>query len=126
MWAWLKRVWGREPAVTPTPTRGVPVMLDRMRYMRFTLRVVDEIRKEFGADSLEKGFSGDNLARVLWYGLRGDDPTLTQQQVMDMVDLGNLQPVIKAMTEAFGGKSVVATDPSMPLPTSGASAASGK
>lgn len=91
---------------TPTPTRGVPIELDRTRYLRFSLGTLRRIREEFGED-LEAGLSGDKLAKVLWYGLRGSDPELTVEQLEEIIDLEQLPAVIEALGKAMGNKAGV-------------------
>lgn len=107
------------PPETPKPTRGVQVTLDRPRFMRYSLGTIRKIREEFGADALEKGLSGGELAKVLWYGLIGDDPSLTPADVEEMIDLENLKDVLDVMNKALGyrSKASVAQDPTPPAPT---------
>lgn len=93
-------------ARTPPPTRGVPVELDRTRYLRYTLATMRTIREEFGKE-LAAGISDDKLAKVLWYGLRGEDPTVTIEQVEEAIDLENLSTVMDAMRKAMGQKARV-------------------
>lgn len=97
-----------------TPTRGVPVKLDRVRYLRYPLGLLEEIKREIGDDSFEQGFSGMKLVKMLWYGLRGDDPELTQEQVGDLVDLENLVEVTAALQKATGQKVVSRGDAGTP------------
>ncbi len=106
---------------TPTPTRGVKVMLDKERRLRFTLRTVEAIKAEFGEAALSSGLGGEKLAKVLWYGLTHEDAELTVQQVEDMVDLENLTEVMAAMARAFGGKANVKVDAASPQTPAAAS-----
>lgn len=98
---------------TPTPTRGVPITLDRVRYIRYSLRVLRELREKFG-DKLEAGLSGDNLAEVLLLGLRGDDPELTVTVLEDLIDLEHLDEVMVAVKKAMGRKATVEVNPASP------------
>jgi hypothetical protein len=66
-----------------------------------------EIREEFGKKALEEGVITEHLAKLIWYGLRTEDPTITQTQVEDLVDGQNLGAVSDAMVEAFGQKGAV-------------------
>lgn len=95
---------------TPTPTRGVPVLLDRERRFRYTLRTIREITKEFGEGALSMELTGEKLAKVLWHGLKHEDPDLTVEQVEDAIDLENLHEVLDAMKKAMGTKAKAALD----------------
>lgn len=89
-------------ADTPTPTRGVPIQLDRLRHIRFSLKTTKEMRAKFGDDTLKDGFDQDKIAELLWFGLKWEDADLTVDQVEDMVDLENLTEVMKAVSKATG------------------------
>lgn len=97
---------------TPPPSRGVPVELDRVRYLRYTLGTLRKIRQEFGQEQLAAGVSEEKLAKVLWYGLVGDDPDLKQEDVENLIDLEHLPVVVKAMRTAMGQKGVEISSPS--------------
>lgn len=97
------------PKQKPTPTRGVPVMLDRERLLRYPLWVLAQIRDEFGEDALTKGFEGDQVAKLLIYGLKHEDETVTIEDINDWVDLENLTDVMEAVVKAMGGKGKVLT-----------------
>lgn len=91
---------------TPTPSRGIPVELDRTRRVRYSLRTLRELCEEFGVDldeldELELKIS--TLGKFLWYGLRHEDPELTVEDVEDLVDMQNIQPLRDAVLEAIGG-----------------------
>ena len=86
----------------PTPTRGVPIQLDRLRHIRFSLKTTKEMRIKFGDDTLKDGFDQDKIAELLWFGLKWEDADLTVDQVEEMVDLENLTDVMKAVSQATG------------------------
>lgn len=94
---------------TITPIRGVPIELDRTRYLRYSLGTLREIRAEFGAEALAKGIEDDAVAKFLWYGLRHEDAELTVEAVEEMVDLQNLPMVLDAVSEATGNKAAATT-----------------
>jgi hypothetical protein len=94
----------------PHPTRGVPVMLDKERHFRFSLKTLEDIQTEMGAGALSEGVSGHKLARVLWYGLKWEDSELTTEQVADMVDLENMESILTAMRRAMGTKAKAALE----------------
>ncbi len=92
---------------TPPPSRGIPIDLDHRRYLRYTLGTLRKIRQEFGEKALSEGVTEEKLAKVLWYGLVGDDPDLKVEAVEEIIDLEHLPEVTKAMRMAMGGKAVV-------------------
>lgn len=93
---------------TPAPTRGVPVMLDKERRLRYSFKTRRTLIEQIGEEKLRK-MGGDDLCTVLWYGLKHEDPDLTVDQLEEMVDLENLTEIVDAMTRAMGykGKSRV-------------------
>ncbi len=96
------------PNETPTPTRGVPVQLDKLRHLRFSLRTMREVREEFGKDALASGLEGDSVAKMLWYGLKHEDPELTPEIIEDIVDLEQLSDVMEAVAQATGQRGSLA------------------
>lgn len=104
------------PEVKPTPTRGVPVELDKTRYLRYSLATRKKIRAEFG-DEMAKGVSDERLAKLLWFGLAEDDPTLTVEQVENLIDMEMLPTVMEAVQKAMGSKAkATITNPPTPTP----------
>ena len=87
------------------PSKGVPVQMDRVRYFRYTLGTLRKIREELGDQALAEGVSGDKLGKMFWYGLVGDDPTLSPEAVEDLIDMENLEPIVAAMRQAMGQKA---------------------
>jgi len=88
----------------PTPTRGVPVVLDKERRLRYTLGTMRLIREKFGEDRMAQGVPAAMLGELLWYGLKHEDAQLTIEQVEDMVDGENLEAITAALVKAFGQK----------------------
>ena len=107
-----------ETTKTPTPTRGVPLTLDGVeRRLRFTLRTIRQLKEKLGKTALEEGVSTDLLAELLWFGLKHNDPSLTVEQVEEMVDLEQLTEVMDAVAKATGQRSQLVKgeeDPTMP------------
>ncbi|MGH9255467.1 MAG: hypothetical protein ACRD3C_12980 [Vicinamibacterales bacterium] len=102
---------------TLTPTRGVAVKLDRTRYLRYSLAALKQLQIE-GADK--------SLGQVLLLGLQKDDPTLTLEQVEDLVDLENLNTLFAPIKKATGGLidlskvfQGMVEDPQSPSPATG-------
>lgn len=92
------------PEERTTPTRGVPVELDRTRHLRYSLGTVRKIMEEFEVDDPEKiPLDVTNLGKFLWYGLKHEDPDLTVEDVEEMVDMQNIVPLHEAVGEAMGG-----------------------
>lgn len=113
------------PAITPT--RGVPILLDRERRLRYTLGDLRRIREEFGEDALKAGVTEEKLAKILWYGLKRDDPTLKVEEIEELIDLPDLPELVKALGVAMGGKAKpaeVSEVPPVPAPSAEAPAGS--
>lgn len=111
---------------TPAPTRGVPLELDKTRYLRYSLATRRKIRVEFGEEET-KTYTDDKLAKLLWYGLVEDDPTLTIEQLENIIDLENLHVVMEAVQKAMGSKAkVIIMDPPAPTPAAGSGGVSTK
>lgn len=75
----------------PTPTKGVPITLDRQRHLRFplgTLRNMDE---------------SSDVVSVLYLGLKHEDPELTEEQVGGLVDLEMMPTLVEPLRQATGG-----------------------
>jgi len=85
----------------------VPIVLDKLRHLRYTLRTIRKIREEFGADAIEDGVPAALLGKFVWYGLTHEDPDLSLEQVEEMVDGQNLEEVSNALLAAFGQKPTV-------------------
>lgn len=95
MLKWMKK--------TPPPTRGVPVELGgHTRYLRYPLRVMRQVREEFGTEAMNEGLDVEQLSVLICYGLRHEDDAITVKQVEEWVDGQNLKEVTEAMLEAFG------------------------
>jgi len=76
------------------PTRGTEIQLDKVRFLRYPLSVLKELQKE-GSDK--------SLGQILFLGLTKDDPSLTLEQVEDMIDLENLPDLYDPVKKATGG-----------------------
>lgn len=105
------------------PTRGVPVELDKTRYLRFPLKALRALRTE-DADK--------SLGQILLLGLQGDDPSLTLDQVEELIDLQNIATLFEPVKKATGGmidlskifKTVgIEGDPQTPSPVAGSPSA---
>ncbi|MED4840395.1 hypothetical protein P9695_08755 [Weizmannia sp. CD-2023] len=82
----------------------VEVELDKVRHIRYTMNALAEIEDKLGyglADLDGKQLKIKEVRVILWAGLIHEDPELTEEQVGDMIDLGNMQYVQGKMSEAF-------------------------
>lgn len=76
----------------PSPTKGVPVELDRKRHLRYPL------------GSLRQMSDGDvDLVAMLHLGLKHEDEELSVEQVGEMIDLEDLPKLAEPMRKATGG-----------------------
>lgn len=89
---------------TPAPTRGVPVVLDRERRLRYTFATRRKMMEEFGGEEkfTQLELTGETLVRVLWFGLAHEDPNLTGDQLEEMLDMENIKDVVDALLKALG------------------------
>lgn len=74
------------------PTRGVAVQMDKERHLRFPLSTLQEIEGD-----------GPTFVRIIWLGLRHEDPKLTLEDVGEMVDLELLAELKEPLRKATGG-----------------------
>ena len=74
------------------PTERVKIVLadDVERTLRYTLRAMKEAAEEFGGSiasiDVLKTIDEQNLGKLIWYGLRADQPDITVEQVEDLID----------------------------------------
>ena len=88
------------------------VKLDKSRTLKFTNRAAFELEAELGmpvVEFLSKGGEGlgvREITKIVWAGLLHSDPSLTVDQVVDMIPLSNYASVaevaFKALTAGFG------------------------
>lgn len=86
----------------------ISITLDKERTLRFTLNALAEIEDKLGvplSKLAEVELGVKTVRTMLWAGLIHEDEELTEKQVGNMVDFGNLEEVQTKVTEAF----VVAT-----------------
>lgn len=98
---------------TPTPTRGVPITLDRPRRVRYPLGILRKMQDEMGA-AFMGAMQVEKITKILWYGLIHEDPNLTEEQVDNMVDLENLSEVTAAVAKATGQRIQEGDPPTAP------------
>ena len=60
------------------------------RVLRYTLRTMREAAEEFGGSITSqvvlRGMDENKLGKLLWYGLRADQPSLTVEQIEDLIE----------------------------------------
>ncbi len=80
----------------------VVVELDRPRKLRFDLGAQKAFYRETGVGI--QRFDQENpehICALIWASLLRDDPSLTVDQVDEMIDMGNLEYVFERVTEAI-------------------------
>ncbi|MGL6106130.1 hypothetical protein [Romboutsia sp.] len=85
--------------------KGTLIKLDRDRYLKFNLNSIRILEKEHNIsfDKLEKEFSMESIQKILYVGLLKDDPTLTFEEVGELVDMSNIQVVVETLARSLGG-----------------------
>lgn len=87
--------------------KGVLIVLEdgRERFLKYTLNSLRILEKDYNVkiDKLDEDFSLEKVQALLHVGLLKDDPTLTFEEVGDLVDMENINMVTKKLTEALGG-----------------------
>ena len=88
---------------------NITINLDRERKLSLTLNSMIAFKKKTGKDltqiftSSGAEFDLEQLRTVLFAGLIAEDSTLTEEQVGDMIHIGNLEEVTEAITELMTG-----------------------
>lgn len=106
--------------ITNIRTKSVPVMVDdKIFNIRYTLNAFAELEEAYGSvdkalKQLEEG-SFKGIRKLLWAGLIHENPTLTEVEVGNMIDLENLNDFAGALTRAMAAARVPETkDASIP------------
>jgi hypothetical protein len=84
----------------------VTIKLDKERHLRLTLKGMIEFEKTTGKNLL-KGFNVNNFTledsgTLVWACLIHEDKELTIDDVLSMIDTGNLNVVMDAVTKCMG------------------------
>lgn len=93
--------------MNPTLSDPVVVALDRERTLRYDFRAHREIQRTTGRRILGDGYSGDDFEDVEFFleclraGLLHEDPTITVEQLGEMLLLEDAPRVISAMIAAL-------------------------
>jgi hypothetical protein len=88
----------------------VPIKLDKPRNFKFSMKVISNIEEQFGKQLMEIPGMGNgqltmkNYATVMCEGLKHEDPDLTPDKVMDLIDeYSDIMTVSEAMWKALNG-----------------------
>jgi hypothetical protein len=85
----------------------VEIILDKPRKMRFSLGSIKKYYEKTGTNLLTYKFTDDTLVDLdmitgmAWTGLIRDDPSLTFEDVDDLIDMRNMIPVQLAIMQAW-------------------------
>lgn len=84
---------------------STPIKLDRDRNMIITLNALCLIEEKTGRSVMNQAswasLSLRDLRTMLWASLREEDPTLTERQVGEWLDLGNMPEVVGLVSQAW-------------------------
>lgn len=77
----------------------------KVRKISFTLGALSSIEKELGVNTLGNDFwknlSARGIVVMLWAALRKNDPSLNIDDVGDMIDMSDLEPIMEKLKEAL-------------------------
>lgn len=83
----------------------VYIELDKPRAIEYRLRAFARMEEKYGnVDAAMKAMEGGSIEAIsfmLWCGLVHEDPTLTLEQVQDMVDIRDMEYVANKMGEVM-------------------------
>lgn len=84
-----------------------PIQLDKMRNFRYGMKAISLIEKKLGKPIGKvdmENLTMEDAAVMIWAGLVHEDPELTPDKVMDLVDeYSDVQTVLETMGKAFQG-----------------------
>jgi hypothetical protein len=90
-----------------TPRTTVVLSDGIVRTLRYPLGALKEAREEFGGSVLRGDTLGaldeTNVGKLIWYGLRADQPDMTVEEVESLIDWDMLPYVFEAYAKALGG-----------------------
>lgn len=104
------------PDIDDLNYEGEPITLDRLRHIKYTIKGLKIIAKKYG--SVVKAFSGmqnmnqdfdvetmDSLTLLLYAGLVHEDAKLTQDDVENMLTIGNMPDAFQKIITSFNGST---------------------
>lgn len=86
--------------------KGIPVVLDKPRTLKFTLNSFAELEDKFGSidaamEVLQSG-SIKSMRTLLWTGLMHEDAALTEIEVGNFIGIQDLEDLANAISQAMG------------------------
>lgn len=82
-----------------------PIQLDKARNFKYGMKAISLIEKKLGAPIGKIDMNNltiEDTATIIWAGLVHEDPQLTPEKVVDLIDeYSDIQTVIEAMGEAL-------------------------
>lgn len=82
-----------------------PIQLDKARNFKYGMKAISLIEKKLGAPIGKidtNNLTIEDTATIIWAGLVHEDPQLTPEKVVDLIDeYSDIQTVIEAMVEAL-------------------------
>jgi hypothetical protein len=101
---------------------GIKVTIDKERTYRWTPGAAKRFQKATGINVFDEASLAkvdakdlDTTMALIWSGLAGEDPTLTLEQVADMIDIPDVPELLNQISAAWGGKKA---DPLAGMPLS--------
>ncbi len=103
----------------------IPITLDRERKFRLSMQDALDLSEELGRNVIGKDglFQDENnidlktVAAALAHGLQEDEPGITTEQVLKLVDMRQLGELAGKIAEAFGAKPEGTENPTEPAAT---------
>ncbi len=107
----------------PTTPATITLSDGKERVLRYSIGTMKKLKELFGASLFKGGLNDldeEKLPILIWYGLKhgapGGDPTLTQDQVEELIDAQMLPYVMSRFLMAFGAKAKNVTAPEAEIP----------
>ena len=96
-------------------TKSVPIKIDDKDYnLRYDMNAFADIEEEYGgineAMSAMRDGSVVAMRKLLWFGLRHENESLTERQAGALLDLAGMSIVIEPLTEAIESSLPPMTD----------------
>jgi hypothetical protein len=91
----------------PTESTKITLSDGIERTLRYPLSALKEAKQEFGASIMSfealKNLNEDNIGKLVWYGLRADDPSITVEQIDALIEMPMLPYIMQQFALALGG-----------------------
>ncbi len=92
----------------PTTPATITLSDGKERVLRYSIGTMKKLRDKFKASLFKGGLNDideDKLPVLIWHGLVHEDPSLTLEQVEELIDAQMLPYVMSRFFLAFGGKA---------------------